>query len=48
MSDDNEAPLLFESQTIGKEKKIVQKFTKYSEEIKVYLFEFTNDGEESV
>ena len=48
MSDENETPLLFETQIIGKEKKIEKKFTKDSDEIKVYLFEFTNDGEESV
>ena len=47
MFDDNEIPLLFVSRIKETKKKVVQKFKKDGEDIKVLLHEFSNDGEES-
>ena len=48
MASDSEIPLLYESKILEKEKKITQKFKKDGEEIKVNLYQFSNDGDESI
>ena len=48
MTSDNEIPLLYESKILEREKKICQKFKKDGEEIKVNLFQFSNDGDKSI
>ena len=48
MASDSEIPLLYESKILEKVKKITQKFKKDGEEIKVNLYQFSNDGDESI
>ena len=48
MTINSEIPLLYESKILGKHKKLLQKFTKDGEKIKVNLLQFSNDGDESI
>lgn len=47
MDPEEESHLTYESSIIGKEKKIVQKFTSGGEDIRVNVYGFSNEGDES-
>ena len=47
MTTEGNIPISYESSFLEKEKKVAQKFTKDGEEIRVSLYEFSNDGEQS-